>query len=156
MKLRLFWTGLACGILLTLLAVNAKPIAAAASDEAVTADETDAEADATEGRLVYELRTYHTPDGKLDALHARFRDHTMKIFEKHGMKNVIYLTPNDQDNTLVYLIAHKSEDAAEASWKAFSADPEWKRVAAASRKDGRLVEKVERMFLTPTDYSPLK
>ena len=106
--------------------------------------------------LVYELRTYTTAEGRLPALHKRFRDHTMKIFETHGMKNIIYWTPEDKENTLVYVIAHKSRKAADASWDAFRNDPQWKKVFAESRKDGKIVTKVERQFLTATDYSPMK
>lgn len=115
-----------------------------------------AQADAQQKAMVYELRTYTTVDGRLDALNARFRDYTMKLFEKHGMKNVIYLTPIDKPNTLVYLIAHKSKDAASESFKAFRADAEWNAAREASEKDGKIVEKVESVFLNPTDYSPMK
>lgn len=106
--------------------------------------------------LVYELRTYTTAEGRLPALHSRFRDHTMKIFEKHGMKNIIYWVPEDKENTLVYVIAHKSLEAADASWAAFRKDPEWQRVFKASREDGSIVTKVQKQFLTATDYSPMK
>ena len=108
---------------------------------------------------VYELRTYTTFEGKLDALNTRFRDHTMRIFQKHGITSIGYWTPTDgptKGNTLVYIIAHKSQDAAKASWTAFANDPEWKKVAAESQKDGKINQKVESVFLEPTDYSPLK
>lgn len=119
-------------------------------------------ADSKDGaNLVYELRTYYTHDGKLPALNARFRDHTMKLFEKHGMKNVIYCTEIDKDgkpvaNKLVYLLAHKSQDAARASFGAFGKDPEWVAARDASEKDGKIVQKVESQFLVPTEYSPMK
>lgn len=107
---------------------------------------------------IYELRVYHTNEGKLDALHKRFREHTMELFRKHGMTNVGYFVPMpDQPghaDTLVYLLSFPSREAADASWKAFGADEEWKRVKAESEKDGVLVKKVERFFLDPTDYSP--
>ncbi|HUG19882.1 MAG TPA: NIPSNAP family protein [Planctomycetaceae bacterium] len=106
--------------------------------------------------MIYELRTYYCNPGKLPALHARFRDHTMKLFEKHGMKNIAYWTPADQEETLVYIIAHKSDAAAKASWAAFISDPEWKKAQAESEKDGKLVMKIEKQFLKPTDYSPVK
>ncbi|MEJ7591692.1 MAG: NIPSNAP family protein [Planctomycetaceae bacterium] len=106
--------------------------------------------------MLYELRTYYTPEGKLDALNARFRNHTMKLFEKHGMKNIMYWTPVDKPNTLIYIIAHKDKDAAAASWKAFREDPEWQKVAEETQRDGKLVEKVESVYMTPTDYSPNK
>lgn len=105
---------------------------------------------------VYELRTYTTLEGRLPALNKRFREHTMRLFEKHGMKNVVYLTTNDKENTLVYLISHESVDAAKKSWDGFRADPEWHAARDASEKDGKIVAKVESQFLNPTDYSPLK
>ncbi|MDB5391040.1 MAG: family containing protein [Planctomycetaceae bacterium] len=109
---------------------------------------------------VFEMRTYIAPPGKLAALHARFRDHTLKLFEKHGMKNVVYLSPTDPkkgvDNRLVYIISHDSKAASEKSWAAFKADPEWQAAYKASEKDGKLVEKVEVEFFTATDYSPIK
>lgn len=108
---------------------------------------------------VFELRTYTAPDGKLGDLHARFRNHTLRIFEKHGMTSVIYLSPMDapaSQNQLVYLLAHKSRDAAKASWDAFRNDPEWKKVASESQVNGPITSKVESVFLTPTDYSPMK
>ena len=88
--------------------------------------------DEKQSPVVYELRTYTTHDGKLPALHKRFRDHTMKIFEKHGMKNVAYWLPTDKKDTLIYVIAHKSLKAADASWDAFRNDPEWKAAYQAS------------------------
>lgn len=108
---------------------------------------------------VYELRTYTAPEGRLADLHARFRDHTLRIFEKHGMTNVVYLAPIDaplKDTTLVYLLAHQSREAATASWDAFRNDPEWKKVASESQVNGPIVSKVESVFLQATDYSPLK
>ena len=103
---------------------------------------------------VYELRTYTTFPGKLPALNKRFRDHTMRIFKKHGMTNVMYFTPVDKEDTLVYLLKHNSQDAAKKSWAAFRQDPEWKKVAEESQKDGKIVMKVQSVFLKPTDYSP--
>jgi hypothetical protein len=110
---------------------------------------------------VFELRTYHTAaPAKLDALHARFRDHSNKLLTKHGMTLVGFWVPTDADkgagNTLVYLVAHKSREAATASWAAFRADPEWVRVKAESERDGVLAEKVESVFMSPTDYSAMK
>jgi hypothetical protein len=109
---------------------------------------------AEDSEWVFELRTYTTNEGKLDALHARFRDHTIKLFEKHGMKNIAYWVPEDQPNTLVYLIAHPSVEARGKAFKDFVADPEWKAAYAASRKDGALVAKVDSQMLVATDYSP--
>jgi hypothetical protein len=108
---------------------------------------------------VYEIRTYTTHPGKLDALQRRFRDHTMRIFTKHGMTNIGYWVPQDSArsaNTLVYILAYPSRDAARQSWDAFRADPEWQRVRAASEADGPIVVKVESVFATPTDFSPLR
>ena len=109
---------------------------------------------------VYELRTYTTPDGKLDDLHKRFNDHTIKLFEKHGIKNVAYWTVTndnkfeDKKNTLVYLLAHKSEEDAKKSWKGFMDDPDWKAAWVASKKDGPLVKGVKSLYLKQTEYSP--
>ena len=114
---------------------------------------------ATAGARMFELRTYYAAEGKMPALHARFRDHTCKLFEKHGMTNIGYWSPTDPKESqqkLVYILAHKSRPAAEANWKAFRSDPEWQAVKAASEKDGSLTTKVESVYLNPTDYSPLK
>lgn len=105
---------------------------------------------------VYELRTYTTLEGRLPALHARFRDHTMKLFAKHGMENVIYCTPLDEEHKLVYLLAHPSREAAKEAFLKFRDDPEWIAARNASEADGKIVAKVESVFLTPTDYSPMK
>jgi len=114
---------------------------------------------ATSESRVFELRTYTSPPGQLRALHKRFREHTMTLFERHGMTNVGYWTPQDsarRENTLVYLLAYPSRQAARDAWAAFSADSEWQRVRAASEANGRIVEKVESVFLDPTDFSPMK
>ena len=116
-------------------------------------------AQAQNASRVFELRTYTAPEGKLPELQARFRNHTMRIFEKHGMKNVGYWVPQDspaKDNTLIYIISHESREAAKKSWADFAADPEWKKVSAESQVNGRIVEKVESVFLQATDYSPMK
>jgi hypothetical protein len=108
---------------------------------------------------VFEIRTYHTLPGRLDALHKRFREHTMGIFQKHGMTNVAYWTPQDspaKDNTLIYVISHASREQAQKNWDEFRNDPAWKAVAAASEADGKIVEKVDSVFVDATDYSPLK
>ena len=103
----------------------------------------------------YELRTYYAAPGKLEALNARFRTHTMGIFEKHGMANIGYWTPTDNpDNKLVYLLAFPNREAARQSWKEFGADPEWQKAAKESEANGKLVTKVESIFLNATDYSP--
>src|ERR1700730_10231990 len=107
--------------------------------------------------MVYELRVYHVMPGKSDALLARFRDHTMKIFERHGMKNVAYWTPVDEPqkgNTLIYILQHSSRAAAGANWKSFQDDPEWQKVKTKSEENGKLVEKIDSAFMSVTDFSP--
>jgi hypothetical protein len=114
--------------------------------------------EAQSGR-VFELRTYTAPEGKLEDLHARFRNHTMRIFNKHHMTSVGYFRPVDaplKDNTLIYIIAHPNRDEAKKNWAEFQADPEWQKVATESQVNGRIVSKVESVFLEPADYSPLK
>jgi hypothetical protein len=106
---------------------------------------------------VFELREYHAYEGKLDDLLARFRDHTIAIFKRHGMESVAYWTPTDdplKGRTLFYILKHPSREAATANWAAFHDDPEWKSVSAASEVNGKLVEKVESTFLKLTDFSP--
>ncbi len=108
---------------------------------------------------VFELRTYHAAPGKMEALHARFRDHTSKLFEKHAITIIGFwspIDPKEADKKLVYLLAFPSKEGADKSWKAFRDDPEWKTVKETSEKDGKLVDKVESVYLNPTDYSPLK
>lgn len=106
----------------------------------------------------YELRTYYAAPGKFNDLHARFRNHTVKLFEKHGMVNLGYWVPMDEKdgsaNKLVYILAYPSREAREASWKAFMADPDWQAAYKASEVNGKLVEKAEQLFLKATDYSP--
>ncbi len=108
---------------------------------------------------LFELRTYTTNDGKLDDLNARFRDHTVKLFEKHGMKSLGYWVPTDgptASNTLIYVIEHKDADAAKASWRAFMGDPEWQAAYKASEEDGPILAKPpESVYMTATDYSPI-
>jgi len=112
-----------------------------------------------EGR-VFELRTYTANPGRNEAMHRRFREHTCALFTKHGMDLIGFWTPQDdkdgKGSKLVYLLAFPNREAAKKSWAAFSDDPEWKRVYAESHKDGVIVEKVESVYLDPTDYSPLK
>jgi hypothetical protein len=108
----------------------------------------------------FEMRTYHAAPGKLEALHARFRDATNKLFAKHGMTMVGYWVPMNKEgqyeNTLVYILAFPNREAHDKAWKEFAADPEWKAVKADSEKDGKLVDKVESSFMTATDYSAIK
>lgn len=111
------------------------------------------------GERVFEMRIYTAAEGKLSDLMSRFRDHTNYLFVKHGMDLIGYWTPTEGDeagNTLVYLLAHDSREAAKKSWAAFVADPAWKAAAAESRKDGRLVAKIENRWLKATDFSPIK
>lgn len=108
---------------------------------------------------VFEIRTYTTAEGKLEDLHRRFREHTLKLFERHGMVNVAYWTPTDPklaSNTLIYVLAHKSRQAAADSWAAFGKDPEWQQVKKASEANGAVVIKVESVFTQATDFSPMK
>lgn len=118
------------------------------------------QATGSSGQRVFELRTYHTNEGKLNALHQRFREHTNRLFKKHGMEIIGFWTPQDTNDgkggTLVYLLAFPSREAAAASWKAFQADPEWQKAKEESHKNGVLVKEVKSVFLDPTDYSPIR
>jgi len=112
-----------------------------------------------ESGRVFELRIYTTHPGKLNDLHKRFRDHTNRLFVKHGMSLIAYYTPTDGDeakNTLVYLLAYPNRAARDKAWDAFKNDPEWKKAFKESRADGPIVKKVENKFLKPTDYSPIR
>jgi hypothetical protein len=107
----------------------------------------------------FEMRTYTANDGKMAELHKRFREHTNRLFEKHGMTLIAYWTPVDgpeAENTLVYVLAYPSREAREKSWKEFQADPEWQAAYKASHVNGPLVKKAVSQFLSPTDYSPIK
>jgi len=112
------------------------------------------------GSRTFELRTYYTNPGKLEELHARFRNHTIALFKKHGMTVVGFWAPTAPPdaaaNTLVYLLAYPSDEAREAAWKAFNADPEWVAVRDASERNGKLVTKVDSVMMKATDYSDLK
>lgn len=105
---------------------------------------------------VYELRVYHANPGKLDALHARFRDHTVALFEKHGMEQLGYFVPvdNAESNILVYWLAYENAAARDEAWNAFRNDPDWKKAYADSTKDGKLISKVDSTLMLATDYSP--
>mgnify|MGYP000017542775 CR=1 FL=1 len=106
---------------------------------------------------VFELRTYVTNDGKLDDLHARFNDHTIGLFEKHGMENIGYWVPINTPNTLIYIIKHDSVDAAKQSWSGFANDPAWKIVAEESGRNGPILAKSpDSVYMTETTYSMLK
>ena len=108
---------------------------------------------------VFEIRTYTANEGKLAALQARFRDHTTAIFEKHGMQNIGYWVPTDapaSQNTLIYILAFPDREAAKKSWAEFMADPEWKKVQQESEVNGKLVGKIDSVFMEPTDFSPIR
>jgi hypothetical protein len=111
---------------------------------------------------VFEMRTYHTAPGKLEDLQARFRDHTVKLFEKHGMTNIGYWVPVDEKtgqpspNTLVYIVAFPSFEARTKAWDGFRNDPAWIAARDASEKNGKIVEKIDSVFLRATDYSAIK
>ena len=108
---------------------------------------------------IFELRTYTAAEGKLPELSARFRDHTTRIFKKHNMEVVGYWIPQDPEkskNTFVYILAFPSREAADKAWMDFQADPEWKKVATESEANGKLVLKVDRLFMDATPYSPMK
>jgi hypothetical protein len=117
-------------------------------------------ADDAKKERFFEMRTYVAAEGKFDALHARFRDHTNALFRKHGMEIVGYWVPTDEkkgaNDTLIYILAYPSKEAREAAWKAFGADPEWRAALKASEVNGKLTKKVESVYLRPTDYSPMK
>jgi NIPSNAP len=108
------------------------------------------------GGRVFEMRTYYCHPGRLDALNKRFRDHTVRLFTKHGMEHVGYWVPTDKPDVLVYVLAYPSRDAATKAWAAFRADPEWNAARTASEKDGPIVQKVESVYMTAVDYSPMK
>lgn len=116
-------------------------------------------ASAQDSGKVFELRIYTATPGNLDNLHARFRDHTTRIFNKHGMEVVGYFSPTSEeeaDDTLIYVLEHASQDAANASWRAFGQDPEWAEVAEASNANGQILGNVERHYMVATDYSPMQ
>jgi NIPSNAP len=108
---------------------------------------------------IFEMRTYYAAPGKMADLHARFRDHTCKLFEKQGMTIIGFWVPQDAQEAqkkLVYILAYPSKDAKDKAWKGFMADPDWMKARSESEKNGKLVDKVESVMLNPTDYSPMK
>lgn len=102
---------------------------------------------------IFELRTYFPNEGKLEPLLRRFRDHTIRIFDRHGIASVGYWVSGE---TLIYILSHASREAARQNWDAFRADPEWKKVAAESEVDGKLVARIESVFMEATDFSPIE
>jgi hypothetical protein len=120
---------------------------------------TAAPAASSTGGQYFELRIYTAAPGKMDALHKRFREHTMRLFEKHGIKNVGYWTAVDEKHQgrLYFILAYPDAPSRERMWtEGFAKDPEWTKVAQESQKDGKLVDSVEQVFLAPTDYSPVR
>ncbi|MFM7152117.1 MAG: NIPSNAP family protein, partial [Gemmataceae bacterium] len=108
---------------------------------------------------IFEMRTYYAAPGKMSALHARFRDHTCKLFKKHGMTLIGFWSPVDAkeaEQKMVYILAYPNKEAADRSWKEFRDDPEWHKARTESEKEGRLVDRVESVYLNPTDYSPIR
>ena len=105
-------------------------------------------AQAEEKNRLFEIRTYYANEGKLDALKARFRDHTVALFKKHGMTNIGYWVPVDnKDNKLVYILAFPNKEARKKAFQGFVNDPDWKAAYKASTKDGKLVKKIDSEFL---------
>ena len=118
-----------------------------------------ARADKKADTRFFELRIYHVAPGKMEALQTRFRQHTNKLFDRHGMTIIGFWTPDkpdEADKTLYYILAYPSKEAREKSWKAFREDPDWVAAKTASETDGPLVEKVEEIYLNPTEFSPIK
>jgi hypothetical protein len=140
-----------------LLLTAASAVADRGSFAAVSAQQPTPAAAAT--GPVFEVRTYVASAGKFDALKARFRDHVLRLFERHGMKSVVYWSPADAPGattTLTYILQHASREAAAKSWAAFNADPEWMKIRTESNANGNLVARVESYFATPADFSPIK
>jgi len=117
-------------------------------------------AEAAQAGRVFEMRTYTTNEGKLPALETRFRDHTIKFFDRYNMTSIGYWIPSEgptSQTTLVYILAHPSREEAKANWAKFSADPDWKKVRSDSEVGGTILAKPpESVFLKATDYSPIK
>ena len=142
------------------LLVTVSLILAAFTAPAAEESKTAASPSVAKDSRCFELRTYYAAPGKLEALNARFRDHTCRLFKKHGMEIVGFWIPTDKEqgaeNKLVYMLAHKSREAAKKSFADFGNDPEWKKARSESEANGKLVEKVESVFMAATDYSPMK
>lgn len=146
---------LSCVVALAVFATGAAMSARAADPKPAA---TPATKPATSKR-VFEMRKYYALPGRLDALNARFRDHTCALFQKHGMELIGFWEPTEgpeAGNVLIYILAYPSLDAKKAAWKGFQADPEWKQARDASERDGKIVEKVVSTTLKPTDYSAIK
>ncbi|WP_395767416.1 NIPSNAP family protein [Aquirufa sp.] len=108
----------------------------------------------------FELRTYTQLPGRNPAILSRFKNHTLKLFKKHGINSVAYFTTIEKDpnvqSQLVYLVSHPSESAAKTAWEAFVNDPKWKQVSEDSQKDGKIIEKLESIFMSPTSFSTIR
>ena len=145
----------AVAVVLALCGVTAVALRAADKTKTTPAK---TEGSATEPRY-FEMRTYHVAEGKMEALHARFRDHTNELFQKHGIELVGYWNPADEaekDKKLIFIIAYPDQASRDKLWNAFASDPEWVKAKAESEKDGVLVEKADQVFMNPTDYSPVQ
>ena len=137
------------------LALTFAALAMAAAAVPATAEEKEKDVKKAATRY-FEMRTYHAAPGKIDALNTRFKDHTNKLFKKHGMDIIGFWTDAKRPDVLIYILAYPSKEARDKSWDAFRKDPDWIKAKDASEKDGKLVDKVEETFLNPTDYSPIK
>jgi hypothetical protein len=141
------------------LATVALTLGLLAAAPAARAEEKAKSRSTTVDQRVFEMRTYYAAPGKMQALHARFRDHTCRLFKKHGMTIIGFWSPLDAgqaEDVMVYILAYPSKEAADRAWQAFRDDPEWKAAKEESEKNGSLVRKVESLYLKPTDYSPIK
>jgi hypothetical protein len=156
---RLLFTGLvlAAGLALSRADEEARPAPDKGKDPACSGGASD---EPPTAQRVFELRTYHLNEGKLDDLHKRFRDHTCSLLKKHGAELIGFWTPTDEKDgkgsKLIYLVAFPGREAANKTWDAFGKDPEWQKVREESHKNGVLVKQVDRVFLEPTDYSAMK
>jgi hypothetical protein len=143
-------------LLASILVITATTIAVVAAEK----EAAPASPSVAKDSRCFEMRTYYAAPGKFEEMNKRFRDHTCALFKKHGMELVGFWIPQDKDkgseNTMVYILAHKSREEAKKSWAAFSNDPEWKKARAESEANGKLVEKAESVYLSATDYSPMK
>ncbi|MDQ3440445.1 MAG: NIPSNAP family protein [Planctomycetota bacterium] len=145
-------------VALALFAVFATTPTRAADPQPAGAAAAPTTAPAASGR-VFEMRKYYALPGRLDALNARFRNHTTALFQKHGMENIGYWVPTEgpeAGKVLVYLLAYPSREAKDAAWKGFANDPDWKKARDESEKDGKIVEKIESTIMNATDYSAIK
>jgi len=108
--------------------------------------------------MIYELRCYTVAPGKMGDLQHRFRDHTLKFFEKYGIKPIAFFTPiiSDSNQKFTFILEFKDLAHRESAWTAFMADKDWQQVVSDSNKNGIIVTSVDNKILAPTDFSPLK